>query len=1044
MISFCRFLRALTLLIFLFLIARVSYAGTGPSQFCHSTDGAFTTCADGHTEWSDITPAFLPANHSYLYADQANLTTPGAAPDTFLLLYDECGITTTLGLNQYFLVSFSNVEGGGSTATFEHYSVHIFTDGTIVFFDNGQAQSVNGQFRVPTIAGQKGRVGFGPSPNCQGSHVIVEYQIPLESAKSLTGGTPYSPDPLFWGSSPPPPPPINPCPSGSVVVPLMVNVFNNVTISTQDIDSIVNGVNSIYNQTRVCGGFDNSNIRLNLASGDGTVTESNFDSLVAGCSNELNSTFGGGKGMKVLFVNGITDPSVPPGVTIFGENGHASDTTGGPVSPCAFVNATGNVSQMTRTAAHEMSHGFTNGAEDNGDPNNLMAQTGSCKPNCGTQLDPGQISEIQTGAATRAQHSEHGGWTDDIGEVSPGFIDLFFGSLFAQDQSSALQFTINVAGLFPSTPLHTKFQMFFDTDNNSTTGGTLGSFHGIDKVLTINLSGTFPFTAAGSFTATLLDVSSGASTTLTPGSVKRISRILETNTPTAKNWIDSINQSVPFPMFGFSSSRIPIGIRATNNDTGEFDEASFVFTLSQLLGPGAMRPGFDANTFPGNDDGSTDLVPIGFPINFFGQDYTQLYINNNGGLTFDQPLSIFTPFPLATTQRVIIAPFFADVDTTIGNVVTYGPSTVNGHTALGVTWPGVGCFSENISVLDFFQVVLIDRSDVAAGDFDIEFNYNSIQWEAGQASGGNTLCQGGSAARVGFSNGTGIPGTFFELPGSGIPGSFLDSNTVTGLIHNKFSSAQLGRYVFAVRGGAPSTQADTDGDGVPDFLDNCPLIPNPDQRDSDFDGIGDACSSPNLQRGTAAFLQALSDGATTVAPTGLTIADTPSLADQLTRVVSFRVAAGLTPSASQLATSLVNGLVSIGQVSQSDASTLISTILQGVSCATDVSSNVSVTRSGYSYNFATQQFVQTVTLTNTGTSVIQGPISLVVARLSSNAILFNANGHTTCAMPAGNPFVTVASSLSPAAHASVVLQFTDPTKAGITYSTQVLAGTGNR
>lgn len=36
-------------------------------------------------------------------------------------------------------------------------------------------------------------------------------------------------------------------------------------------------------------------------------------------------------------------------------------------------------------------------------------------------------------------------------------------------------------------------------------------------------------------------------------------------------------------------------------------------------------------------------------------------------------------------------------------------------------------------------------------------------------------------------------------------------------------------------------QADTDGDGIPDSVDNCPFVPNPLQEDSDGDGIGDAC-----------------------------------------------------------------------------------------------------------------------------------------------------------------------------------------------------------
>src|SRR5579883_2430066 len=36
---------------------------------------------------------------------------------------------------------------------------------------------------------------------------------------------------------------------------------------------------------------------------------------------------------------------------------------------------------------------------------------------------------------------------------------------------------------------------------------------------------------------------------------------------------------------------------------------------------------------------------------------------------------------------------------------------------------------------------------------------------------------------------------------------------------------------------------DTDGDGVPDSIDNCPTVPNPDQKDTDGDLRGDACDN---------------------------------------------------------------------------------------------------------------------------------------------------------------------------------------------------------
>jgi hypothetical protein len=50
---------------------------------------------------------------------------------------------------------------------------------------------------------------------------------------------------------------------------------------------------------------------------------------------------------------------------------------------------------------------------------------------------------------------------------------------------------------------------------------------------------------------------------------------------------------------------------------------------------------------------------------------------------------------------------------------------------------------------------------------------------------------------------------------------------------------------------APDVTLDSDGDGVPDSIDNCPSIPNPDQHDKDGDGRGDVCdpcphvSTPN-------------------------------------------------------------------------------------------------------------------------------------------------------------------------------------------------------
>lgn len=233
-------------------------------------------------------------------------------------------------------------------------------------------------------------------------------------------------------------------------------------------------------------------------------------------------------------------------------------------------------------------------------------------------------------------------------------------------------------------------------------------------------------------------------------------------------------------------------------------------------GPNAIRAGFTANTLPRNDDASTAAINIGFQVKFFSQTYTQLYVNNNGNVTFNGPMPTYSPFDLTSTSNVIIAPFFADVDTRPNgsNPVTYayGAGSVNGRNAFGVTYSNVGFFDNRVDKLNSFQVILIDRSDIAAGAFDIEFNYDQIQWETGNASGG-TNGLGGFSARAGFSNGTGAVGTSYELPGSAVNGAFLDSNSATGLIHNsQNSNGQLGRYIFRVRNGQP--QFEICGDGV--------------------------------------------------------------------------------------------------------------------------------------------------------------------------------------------------------------------------------------
>ena len=209
---------------------------------------------------------------------------------------------------------------------------------------------------------------------------------------------------------------------------------------------------------------------------------------------------------------------------------------------------------------------------------------------------------------------------------------------------------------------------------------------------------------------------------------------------------------------------------------------------------GAVRPLPPTGMLDRSDDGfSPTTIPIGFTINFFGVNYSALWVNNNGNVTFDDHLFEYETKPLLDIGHIIIAPYWADVDTgppASGQTTYSAGALANGHRCFAVTWPNVGYYDYHADKLNFFQIVLIERADVAPGDFDIEFNFDKLQWDTGGASS--------TSARVGLSNGS---DKAIELAGSGITGELLDIAAVTGLIYRSRNSTIPGRFVFSSRGG---------------------------------------------------------------------------------------------------------------------------------------------------------------------------------------------------------------------------------------------------
>ncbi len=178
--------------------------------------------------------------------------------------------------------------------------------------------------------------------------------------------------------------------------------------------------------------------------------------------------------------------------------------------------------------------------------------------------------------------------------------------------------------------------------------------------------------------------------------------------------------------------------------------------------------GFGTSALDPNDDGSTGIIPVAreFPegLWFFGSVYRSLYLNNNGNITFNSALGVFTPERFPVASQPMIAPFWADVDTRGRGM----PARNNVHWFLEpgrfiATWHLVGYYASHDNLQNSFQLVLTDQRARNPGDFDVEFRYERCEWTTGDASGGMGGF-GGTPAQAGFDAGN--LRDFFALPGS--------------------------------------------------------------------------------------------------------------------------------------------------------------------------------------------------------------------------------------------------------------------------------------
>ena len=144
------------------------------------------------------------------------------------------------------------------------------------------------------------------------------------------------------------------------------------------------------------------------------------------------------------------------------------------------------------------------------------------------------------------------------------------------------------------------------------------------------------------------------------------------------------------------------------------------------------------------DDGSSASLSLGFTLDWFGTQYTNIYVNTNGGMVLDDGKGDFTEhinFDLRTASRPYILPLYTDLNPAANGTVEFGTGTISDGSTKNVFWAewvGVAEYGNN-SARQEFQALIIEESDGAT----VEFRYVDL------TNAGSTT---NSVFEVGFSD----------------------------------------------------------------------------------------------------------------------------------------------------------------------------------------------------------------------------------------------------------------------------------------------------
>lgn len=198
------------------------------------------------------------------------------------------------------------------------------------------------------------------------------------------------------------------------------------------------------------------------------------------------------------------------------------------------------------------------------------------------------------------------------------------------------------------------------------------------------------------------------------------------------------------------------------------------------------------------DDGSSAQITLPFQFDLYGTQYNTCYINNNGNVSFESPYTTFSAESFPSDEFVMVAPFWADVDTRFGQGQVLYKLT---PTALYVNWVDVGYYSMGTAMpstanyLNSFQLIITNGDDPIIGlGNNVSVCYRDMQWTTGTASLGSAGF-GGIPATVGANRGNGVDYIQFgrfDQPGMAYDGPFNNNDGVDWLDWQNF------RYTAAI------------------------------------------------------------------------------------------------------------------------------------------------------------------------------------------------------------------------------------------------------